>query len=67
MARQCAICGKGKMVGHTTRFLRAHTNITAKRTFKPNLQTVRIDNQKVLACVRCRRDLTKAARIATRT
>lgn len=51
------------MVGHTTKFLRAHTNITAKRTFKPNLQPVRVDGTRVLACVQCRRSLTKAARM----
>lgn len=55
------------MVGNTTRFLRAHTNITAKRTFKPNLQTVRVDGARVLACVNCRRNLTKAARISVKT
>ncbi|MEK7557552.1 MAG: L28 family ribosomal protein [Patescibacteria group bacterium] len=62
MARECAICGKGKMVGSTTKFLRAHTNITGKRTFKPNLQKVTRDGQRILACVSCIRDLTKSAR-----
>lgn len=66
MARECAICGKGKMVGHTTKFLRAHTNITAKRTFKPNLQPVRAGGTRVLACVQCRRTLTKVARAAAK-
>lgn len=54
------------MVGHTTSFLRAHTNITAKRLFKPNLQKVRVDGARVLACVQCRRTLTKAARLAAK-
>lgn len=66
MARECSICGKGKMVGHMTRFLRAHTNITGKRTFKPNLQRVRVDGARVLACVQCRRTLTKTARAAAK-
>lgn len=59
MARQCAICGKGKIVGHTRKLLRAHNNITARRTFAPNLQKIRHDGRRLLACVNCIRGLPK--------
>ncbi len=63
MARECAICGTKKMMGHTKRLLRGHTNITAIRSFKPNLQKVKIDGVSVKVCPTCRRSLTKEARM----
>jgi len=63
MARECQICGKGKMGGNTRKLLRAHENITAKRSFKPNLQKIRHDGQRLLACVNCIRNLHKEARV----
>lgn len=63
MARECAICGKGKMGGHTRKMLRAHENITALRSFKPNLQKIRHDGRRVLACVTCIRGIHKSARV----
>jgi large subunit ribosomal protein L28 len=37
MARICAICGKGRSVGHNV----SHANNKTKRTWQPNLQRVR--------------------------
>lgn len=65
MARQCAICGKGKQMGNVRKLLRGHYNVTARRAFKPNLQTIKHDGQRVLACVQCIRTITKKQAVAT--
>lgn len=62
MARECSICGKGNVSGHSVSHALNHT----KRVFKPNLKRVRIldkDNtvKRVLVCTRCLRS-NKVAR-----
>ncbi|MEO6077299.1 MAG: L28 family ribosomal protein, partial [Candidatus Andersenbacteria bacterium] len=57
----CTICGKGKTMGNHRKLLRGHYNITGRRTFKPNLQSVSHEGKKVLACVRCIRTKAKHA------
>jgi len=53
MARICAICGKGRSVGHNV----SHANNKTKRTWQPNLQRVRarVDGQvrRVSVCTGC--------------
>ncbi|MBI4021892.1 MAG: hypothetical protein HY372_00890 [Candidatus Andersenbacteria bacterium] len=62
MTKNCAICGKTRSLGHTRKLLRGHRNVTAIRTFRPNLQKTIISGQRVLACVKCIRTQSKAAR-----
>lgn len=38
MGRQCVICGKGPVTGHSV----SHSAVKTKRRFLPNLQRVRI-------------------------
>jgi len=61
MARDCQICGKGKMIGNNRKLLRGNYNVTSKRSFRPNLQKTSHDGQRVLACVTCIRNQTKNA------
>lgn len=53
MPRACSICGKTQQTGNNV----SHANNKNKRVFKPNLQTVRVDNggstMKTLVCTRC--------------
>ncbi len=78
MARICYVCGKGKVVGgHITHRglakksggIRLQLVKNTKRTFKPNLQDVRImDGQakkKVKVCAACLRSnkVTKASKM----
>ena len=55
MARVCAICGKGPMVGNHV----SHANNRTKRVFNPNLQRVRavVDGvvRRIRVCTRCLR------------
>ncbi|MBD3289402.1 50S ribosomal protein L28 [candidate division KSB1 bacterium] len=55
MARKCAVCGKGPMVGHNV----SHAHNLNKRRFMPNLQKVKIDLdgkvKKTYVCTRCLR------------
>jgi len=61
---KCSVCGKLRMAGQNV----SHANNITKRSFKPNLQTVRalVDGraQKVVVCTRCLRGgkVTKAVR-----
>ena len=60
---KCSVCGKLRMAGQNV----SHANNITKRTYKPNLQSVRalVDGraQKVMVCTRCIRSgkVTKAA------
>jgi large subunit ribosomal protein L28 len=38
VAKTCIVCGKGEMSGHAV----SHSNIKTNRTWKPNLQKIRI-------------------------
>ena len=54
MPRKCEICGKTVQSGQNV----SHANNKSKRTFKPNLQSVRVgtggsNTRKALVCTRC--------------
>ena len=53
MARVCQVTGKGPMVGNNV----SHANNKTRRTWKPNLQVVRVVSEgktiKVKVCTRC--------------
>ena len=55
MSRECAICGKGTVIGRQV----SHAHNVSARTFKPNLQRVKalVDGsvQRILVCTRCLR------------
>ena len=55
MARACEICGKKRSVGNNV----SHANNKTRRTWKPNLQSVRANLQgtvrRILVCTRCLR------------
>lgn len=56
MGRICEICGKTPVVGR----LVSHAHNVSSRTFRPNLQTVRVQNprggtSRVRLCTRCLR------------
>lgn len=50
-------------MGHTRKLLRGHYNVTATRSFKPNLQHIRHLGTRVLACTQCIRTLAKHATV----
>ncbi len=58
MAR-CDMCGKGVLTGNKISIARSHVSRRAKRTWKPNLRTVRIkvngENKKMHVCAKCLR------------
>jgi len=53
MARVCEICGKGKLIGYNV----SHANNKTKKTWLPNLQTVRVvkdgATKKMRVCTKC--------------
>lgn len=53
MARQCEICGKRPMVGHSV----SHSAVKTKRRFLPNLQRVRVavsgGRRRIVVCTNC--------------
>lgn len=55
MAYTCDLCGKGHQFGHNV----SHANNKTKRTFSPNLQTVRAlvngSHKRIRVCTRCLR------------
>lgn len=55
MSRQCDICGKKRMIGHTV----SHANNKTKREFRPNLVRVRAKigggTKRIKVCTRCLR------------
>jgi large subunit ribosomal protein L28 len=63
MARTCEICGKHRSVGNKV----SHANNKTKRTWQPNLQTVKAKIgatvRRILVCTRCIRSgkIQKAA------
>ncbi|MFH1537698.1 MAG: 50S ribosomal protein L28 [bacterium] len=63
MAFECDICGKKPVSGNNV----SHSNRKTRRTWRPNLQTVRVvqpngSTKKILVCTRCIRSdkVTKA-------
>jgi ribosomal protein L28 len=65
MARSCAICGKASMGGYNPQSS-GMNRVRAHRRYQPNLQPLMLVRNgvstRVLACTRCRRTQTKAAR-----
>jgi len=65
MARACAICGKSSIGGFNPQSS-GMNRVRAHRRYQPNLQRTTLakngGTEKVLACTRCRRTLTKSAR-----
>lgn len=53
MARECEICKKGKLTGHSV----SHSNIKTKRVYNANLQNVKINDNGTVryakVCCRC--------------
>jgi large subunit ribosomal protein L28 len=54
MARQCAVCGKGRQLGHTV----SHANNKARKIWQPNLQLIRTvddkgNTRRRYVCTRC--------------
>ncbi|HLS88752.1 MAG TPA: 50S ribosomal protein L28 [Sphingobacteriaceae bacterium] len=53
MARRCDICNKGVTTGNNV----SHSNRHTRRTWSPNLQTVRVmvngQRRKLRVCTRC--------------
>jgi large subunit ribosomal protein L28 len=69
MARRCAVCGKGPLVGNTV----SHANNKSKTRSLPNLRSVRISDggevKHVRVCTRCLKanKVLKAGRRMTAT
>jgi ribosomal protein L28 len=66
MARSCAICGKASMGGFNPQSS-GMNRVRTHRRYQPNLQLTTLTSkngapEKVRACTRCRRTLTKGAR-----
>jgi len=60
MAKQCTICGKTSQMVQRRVKLRGKYNPTVKKRKKPNLQWVRLpSNERVLACAKCIKALSK--------
>jgi len=67
MSRRCDICGKGRVIGRTSRHKRG---VAGKRwlrrapktvkIFKPNLQYKTIDGKRMRICTKCLKKLKKA-------
>ena len=55
MAYSCYVCGKGTVTGNSV----SHSNRKTRRTWKPNLKSIRIEEggtiKKVKVCTRCLR------------
>ena len=62
---KCEICGKTAQRGNQISIARSHVSRRAKRDFKPNLRTTRInvngENKKITVCAKCLR-AAKAAK-----
>ena len=69
MARRCAVCGKGPLVGNTV----SHANNKSKTRSLPNLRSVRVNDggevKHVRVCTRCLKanKVLKAGRRTTAT
>jgi len=67
MARRCAVCGKGPLVGNTV----SHANNKSKTRSLPNLRSVRVNDagevKHVRVCTRCLKanKIVKAGRRST--
>jgi ribosomal protein L28 len=62
--RKCKICGKSHQKSITYKKVRSKYNPVNKRRVKANLQNVKLETgEKVKACVRCIRTLSKPEKI----
>lgn len=68
MSKVCSVCGKGPITGNNV----SHANNKTRRWFNPNLQKIRILDEKdrvkkEYVCTRCIRDgkVRKATRISS--
>lgn len=61
MSAKCEMCGKGLMFGHSV----SHSKHASNRSWKPNLQKVKVEQNgkmvKMRICSRCLRTLRKAS------
>jgi hypothetical protein len=57
--RKCEICGKGKKLIIKRKKLRGKYNPVKKDWQKPNLQFLKINDQRILVCKDCRRLILK--------
>ena len=55
MSKICQICSKKAMSGNS----RSHSNISSKRKMSVNLQTKKIDGQKMTVCTSCIKTINK--------
>ena len=57
---KCELCGKAVTKGNRISIARSHVSRRAKRTWKPNLRTVRLkvngENKKMSVCSKCLRE-----------
>ncbi len=65
MLRYCALCGKGKEVGHNVSYSKRRT----RRVFLPNLSWVKLnlDGQvgKMRICMKCLKKMKKEGKVVT--
>lgn len=61
MAKVCQKCNKKALSGNS----RSHSNISSKRKMSVNLQTKKIDGQKMTVCTSCIKTLNKKKRQQT--
>ncbi len=59
---KCAICGKGKTIGHRISINRSQVSKRAKRDVKPNLVNVKIMDQggnkkTITICTKCKKNI----------
>lgn len=56
---KCELCGKAVTKGNRISIARSHVSRRAKRTWKPNLRTVKLkvdgENKKMTVCSKCLR------------
>ena len=58
MSRTCDLCGRGT----TASFQKSHANNKTKTTNKINLQSKKINGQKVKVCTKCIKTLAKKSK-----
>lgn len=57
--RQCAICGRGSIIGGKRKLLRGHYNPTSTSRKYPNLQWAKVSGVRKRMCTRCLKGLHK--------
>lgn len=59
MSRVCDICNRGTASGNS----RSHSNISTRRKFAINLQSKKVDGQRVKICTKCLKTQSKPKRV----